>query len=365
MSVKLTVPDDLLLLPKVAEALQAFIHAVSRVRMAPPPSELAQHFYGQVPQRGRRGPVPRDQGTRDLPPVAPRILPPPKPVREKAKMPPVLKREKPAPPKPLPELPPPAPRAGRPLPPVLPAPPTKARPQKIREPLPPPLPREPKAPKAKPAPRVKEPVGPMDFPEFEASLPTNSQRFLALVRARGSVRVDDVLAELDLDSPKAVGGITGAISRWAPVRGVEIPYETLTIEGERVWHWLGTPMPTALPVVTKKQPTLDEVLARLSAPARKLLDAVRGSTTLSINDAVSVAGVNRASALGVVLAEIREVAEGAGFKLMEDTVDMRGGRVFKWIWVAPVAAPQPVEGATEDPSRAFATDGVIRRRRKE
>lgn len=319
MSLKLTISDEMLQLPGVATAVHAFIEAVAELR-------LRGAEPGAPPAPVRKG--------RYLPPVIPASPAPARPVfKPKAKAPPPPKPPKPV--RPLIKLPPPAPR-----------------PRKV------------------PVPKVKLPPPIMDFPEFEASLPENSRRFLALVREKGIVRVEDVMKALELETPKAVGGITGAISRWAPVRGVTLPYDTLTWSGERIWRWHGVELPeepTSTPASTPKPKpkkvllTLDQVLESLSAPARKLLDAVRAAGSMGINDAVSVAGVNRASALTSVLAEIREITEANELRILEDTVDMRGSRMFRW-HAPPVVSAAPA--AADDPDKEYATDGVIRRRRK-
>lgn len=79
------------------------------------------------------------------------------------------------------------------------------------------------------------------YARFVAGLPERSQRFLELVEARGLVRMGEAMEILGVEIPKAMGGITGSIGRWAPERGVEVPYETLSVDGERAWKWVGTP----------------------------------------------------------------------------------------------------------------------------
>lgn len=78
----------------------------------------------------------------------------------------------------------------------------------------------------------------MSLEEFVASLPENSRRFIEIVRERGVIKASEMVRLLGLKNAKAVGGITGAIGRWGPARGVELPYERITLEGERAWRWL-------------------------------------------------------------------------------------------------------------------------------
>ncbi|MEZ4469949.1 MAG: hypothetical protein R3F60_03905 [bacterium] len=77
--------------------------------------------------------------------------------------------------------------------------------------------------------------------EFVEQLPKRSRDFLDLVRDRKLLKISDAMRELDVDAPKAMGGLTGSIGRWAPLRGVQIPYEATTQEGERAWRWVGGP----------------------------------------------------------------------------------------------------------------------------
>lgn len=77
--------------------------------------------------------------------------------------------------------------------------------------------------------------------DFVAGLPDDSRRFLALVRSRGTVALGDVMDALSIEAPKRIGGITGAIGRWAPVKGVPVPYEATSVDGERAWRWIGGP----------------------------------------------------------------------------------------------------------------------------
>lgn len=77
------------------------------------------------------------------------------------------------------------------------------------------------------------------YDDFKASLPEKGQQFLTLLKVRGTVTISEVVDKLSLNAPKAVGGITGTIGRWAPVRGVPLPYEETEVDGEKAWRWIG------------------------------------------------------------------------------------------------------------------------------
>lgn len=75
---------------------------------------------------------------------------------------------------------------------------------------------------------------------YVSTLPEKSQRFVGLLEARGRLTVDEVVRALDLDTPKALGGLTGAMARWAPRQGVTLPFtKKQNGNGERYWEWVG------------------------------------------------------------------------------------------------------------------------------
>lgn len=95
-----------------------------------------------------------------------------------------------------------------------------------------------KAPPAKPAPALA--ADPQSaYEAFFAQLPQPSQQFLTLLEKVGTLTISEAADELGIKKNKRIGGITGAISRWAPARGARVPFEKLTIEGERAWRWVG------------------------------------------------------------------------------------------------------------------------------
>ena len=70
------------------------------------------------------------------------------------------------------------------------------------------------------------------------ALPEPSRRFLTLLKERGTLGVDDAVSELGLKSSKAMGGLTGAMARWAPKHEIALPFEKTKDEnGKRCWVW--------------------------------------------------------------------------------------------------------------------------------
>jgi hypothetical protein len=74
---------------------------------------------------------------------------------------------------------------------------------------------------------------------FADGLPERSRRFLELLESRGTMTASEAKALLGLHSGKQLGGVTGAVSKWAPLRGVRVPFECTHFGRERGWRWLG------------------------------------------------------------------------------------------------------------------------------
>lgn len=231
------------------------------------------------------------------------------------------------------------------------APTQRAMPAVIPAALPPVQPRKTKAKDKK---KSKKPAQQMDMATFEAGLPERSRRFLEIVRDRKVVKVGEMLGFLGLESAKAVGGITGAIGRWAPVRGLVVPFEAITLDGERAWKWVGEE--AAAPALLG----MSGVRSGASAVARRFLTALEEKGSLNMAEAVKAAGVNKAPALTAAINQLRVLGEQHGVPVFEDTIDMRGSRVFRF--VAPPVAPAETEADAKKRGE-YATDGVRRRRK--
>ena len=75
--------------------------------------------------------------------------------------------------------------------------------------------------------------------KYKEAMPENSRAFIALLEEVGTLRVDDAVEKLALKGPKALGGLTGAMQRWAPNYGVRLPFDTLSDDAGRYWVWKG------------------------------------------------------------------------------------------------------------------------------
>ena len=201
------------------------------------------------------------------------------------------------------------------------------------------------------------PVKPPTLDEFIAGLPARSRRFLELVRERGIATASEIVAELDLSSTKAVGGITGAIGRWGPRRGVTLPYEALNLNGERAWRWIAADGPSKS----------DALIAALGKThAARFMRHLKESGRLTMGEVLEDLGLSRAQGLRPVLESIRLKASAVGIdEPFETTTSQLGDRVFLWPGVPEEESTESASEPAKKSKSKVETAGVgVRRRRK-
>ncbi|MCB9543665.1 MAG: hypothetical protein H6703_14625 [Myxococcales bacterium] len=243
------------------------------------------------------------------------------------------------------------------------------------------------------APKAEAPAGGDDmaerYREFVANLPERSRKFLELVKRKGIVTIEDAMNELDISVPKAMGGITGSIGRWAPVRGVPVPYEATTRDGERIWRWLGSPVDDdtgasapAAPAAAEEAPApakaskgrgkgkagkkekapagrkgraakaspaepaaapaapaddadagarYREFLANLPERSQKFIDLVRDRGQLTITEAMDALGIDVPKAMGGITGSIGRWAPVRGVPIPYEATTIEGERAWKWV----------------------------------
>lgn len=247
---------------------------------------------------------------------------------------------------------------------------------------------------------------------FVRNLPPRSQEFLKLVEERGTVTISEVMRALGLHLPKAMGGITGSIGRWAPVKKVPLPYEQLEKDGERAWRWTGiegvtrgahvpppkprsapaivaAPAPAlAAPVVDVAKPKVskapkvqppppappappaarvvstsreDRFIEALPENSRQFMARLRAEHVIPVVDALRMFNLNRPKALGGVLEPIRRIAREHGIEIpFEVGTDAGGNRQYYWPGHAPTT---PSIGAAPAEAPKAPPPGVLRRKK--
>ena len=141
-----------------------------------------------------------------------------------------------------------APAAAAPAP--TPAPAVAVAPARPAAPAPAPAPKKQRGPARKPRrtrSRKSTPAAdlmalPPDerWDRYVSELPEPSRRFLDLLKEKGQLTVTEAVSLLNMSSPKAMGGLTGAMARWAPKQGVILPFDARQDSGgSRYWVWTG------------------------------------------------------------------------------------------------------------------------------
>lgn len=95
--------------------------------------------------------------------------------------------------------------------------------------------------KPAPVPEIDTSIDPKTrWRQFVATRPERTRRFLTLLEQHGQLSVSQAVEYLNLPGPKAMGGLTGALRRWAPRKGVDLPFKAIqNAQGERCWVWEG------------------------------------------------------------------------------------------------------------------------------
>jgi hypothetical protein len=279
-------------------------------------------------------------------------------------------------------------------------------------------------PKAKPARRNPAPAPSTGDPlqDLLAVVPERSRAFIDLVRTRGVLSIDDAMSELGISVPKAMGGITGSIGRWAPARGLTIPYEaTMTEDGRRAWRWVGfeqqqsgkaprarksskaggrgkkssgrgkrskesseggstgsPPREVAAVDVGTNTPSDSADAARVEAlleavpeSSRRFMEVLREKGRLSMPEVLEIFGLARAKAVGGILEPLLRVAREHGIERPFDSdATATGEKIYLWPGQElEASAPRPIAAAPaaeEKPAPAELPkprEGVIIRKR--
>lgn len=95
--------------------------------------------------------------------------------------------------------------------------------------------------KPAPMPEIDTSIDPKTrWRQFVATRPERTRRFLTLLEQHGQLSVSQSVEYLNLPGPKAMGGLTGALRRWAPRKGIDLPFKAIqNAQGERCWVWEG------------------------------------------------------------------------------------------------------------------------------
>lgn len=280
------------------------------------------------------------------------------------------------------------------------------------------------APKPKPKPQRRKPAPSTGDPlqDLLAVVPERSRTFIDLVRTRGVLSIDEAMSELGISVPKAMGGITGSIGRWAPARGLTIPYEaTMTEDGRRAWRWVGfeqqqsgkaprarksskaggrgkkssgrgkrskesseggsTGSPprevaavdagTSKPSGAVEAARVEALLEAVPDSSRRFMEVLREKGRLSMPEVLEIFGLARAKAVGGILEPLLRVAREHGIERpFESDATATGEKIYLWPGqVLEASTPRQVAAAPAVEDKPAASElpkpreGVIIRKR--
>lgn len=186
--------------------------------------------------------------------------------------------------------------------------------------------------------------------------PDRPRRFLELIRSHGLLTISQAMTGMEIAVPKAVGGLTGAIGRWAPAAGIAVPYEAIDYRGERAWRWIGfsaqstsTGSNGRASRTRRSRPSagngngngsdseepyerrFDGFLAALPEPSRRFMDVLRDRRTLTMREALDEFGYARAQALTGIIEPVVRLAKKHGIGApFEAGVNEVGDRTWAW-----------------------------------
>ena len=195
----------------------------------------------------------------------------------------------------------------------------------------------------KPAPRRRKPPKPRfaDGPPEERwsrlveSLPERAQHFVQLVESAHPdvLSQSEVIEALQLSSAKAIGGITGSITRWATVDAIPLPWVREEQNGERTWRWIG--MKAAQHGLDKPMPELNALslddYRQLSERLYGFLAVVHDATQIEAKRVAEALDLKNKAALTGLESALRRWVPTRGLPLPISIEGQGDDRFYRWL----------------------------------
>lgn len=173
------------------------------------------------------------------------------------------------------------------------------------------------------------------FEQFRAALPSRAQQFIGLVQSAHPdvLRQSQAIATLALSSAKAIGGITGSITRWAAVDDIALPWVAEQLDGERTWRWIG--LEAAQHGLRHSMPALNEVTLdsymQLSPRLFKFLALVHDSIEISGTEIARAMDLKTRAALTGLESALRRWVPTRGLPLPLEITGAVDERSYRWL----------------------------------
>lgn len=177
---------------------------------------------------------------------------------------------------------------------------------------------------------------------FIGAMPERTQRFVELMQLKAPQALDqmEAMRALDIETPRAIGGLTGSLRRWARADGLQLPWTAYKEDGERVWLWHGyddhgNPIspPTALQDwsdTPKKPSTYAEYFERLPERSQAFLTYLEHVEVATVRDVMADLDIEDAKALGGLAGSISRWGRAAGIPVPFENTRIGDERAYRW-----------------------------------
>ncbi|MFN3201001.1 MAG: hypothetical protein ACE366_21550 [Bradymonadia bacterium] len=199
------------------------------------------------------------------------------------------------------------------------------------------------------------------YEAFKAGLKDTPRAFLALLEERKTVTIKEAMEALGIEAPKKLGGITGSISRWAPNRGIRVPFLPTIVGDEKAWVWIGVEgeVPVLSPTAAPKAATpsqsesnaaqeaqFNAFIDALPDQSRKFMELLREQKQLRIKDVLDAFSLTRAVAVGGIIEPIKRLSKEHGVEQpFRADLDENQDRVWFWPSAPANTDETPAEAA--------------------
>ena len=195
---------------------------------------------------------------------------------------------------------------------------------------------------------------------FVSEAPQRTQDFVNYIKDKQPdfLMQSDAMDRLGM-TPRAIGGLTGTLRRWAMADGVPLPWVATRIDGNRAWLWCGfdeegnlnSPPAKFASVNAQNLPptSYEEFYARLPERSQKFLDFLRDVGQCTVSQAMSALDIDSPKTLGGLAGSLNRWGRAAQLPVPFKQVRIQGQKGYRWAASssdsdAPLSAPDSDRG---------------------
>jgi hypothetical protein len=180
---------------------------------------------------------------------------------------------------------------------------------------------------------------------FLSRAPQRTKEFVALLENAYPEFVNQktAMSALAIAAPRAIGGLTGSMRRWAVADGIELPWSATKIDGARAWIWRGfsdegdllePPASFAEYDKTNQPPsTYDEFFERLPERSQRFLNYLESVGKATVTDAMGALGIDSPKALGGLAGSLNRWGRVAGLPVPFIPIRIDDKKAYQWVGV--------------------------------